>query len=195
MSVSLEQSHQWIFLCPFFLLLQRNHVRYEFGDFTQNNIRACAALCLPAWYFFFSFFCSVCNCENGMLDVSSCSGVEHAQCDWTMSSADGRKGGGETPLITQINKHADELPQWNNGNTTTGSVTSAADTEHNYSSFLPLCLLNIRFFISSYGSLDIFVFYCSYSVFFSLFLLQWFFCFFPLCLWPCLSETFVVSYL
>lgn len=107
----------------------------------------------------------------------------------------GGRGGG-TPLITQINKHADELPQWNNGNTTTGSVTSAADTEHNYSSFLPLCLLNIRFFISFYGSLDIFVFYCSYSVFFSLFLS----CFSdfsvfspyvcdPVCLRPLLSPT------
>lgn len=37
-----------------------------------------------------------------------------------------------TLLITQINKHADEQQQWNNGNTT-GSVSSLADRKDNYS--------------------------------------------------------------
>lgn len=37
-----------------------------------------------------------------------------------------------TLLITQINKHADEQQQWNNGNTT-GSVSSVAGRKDNYS--------------------------------------------------------------
>lgn len=37
-----------------------------------------------------------------------------------------------TLLITQINKHADEQQQWNNGNTT-GSVSSLANRKDNYS--------------------------------------------------------------
>lgn len=51
---------------------------------------------------------------------------------WLNNEFSRLRTGEPTMLITQINKHADEQQQWNNGNTI-GSISSVADREDNYS--------------------------------------------------------------
>ena len=83
--------------------------------------------------------------------------------------------GEQTLLITQINKHADEQQQWNNGNTI-GSVSSAADRQDNYgyppTPSLPFKHPLLQLFFA-HTSLHVF-FIAAAHIFFLSCMLQWF---------------------
>lgn len=79
-----------------------------FAHFRCTTIGNHTALCLSVWG-----FCHVCERESGMCHVYLlCSSVEHNQSVWLNNEFSRLRTGEPTLLRTQINKHADEQPQW-----------------------------------------------------------------------------------
>lgn len=137
MNSSPEQPQWEFYLCLLFFLQQIKPKQSDFSNFRFNRIEMMfssivVALCVSLM----RYTCLVLHCES--------------QSVWLNNELQATRE--PTSLITQINKHVDEHPQWNNGNTTS-TVTSVEDsgylqlTSHNL-----LCLLNILFFIFSWSS-------------------------------------------
>lgn len=178
MNGSPEQSQQqtWFFLCLLCLLQQIKHEWCDFSNFKCCTIKKTTQTCVFLYVYetLIVCICFICVCVcvgEGMPHVSlilKC----RAHSVWLNNEFSRLRTGEPTMLITQINKHADEQQQWNNGNTI-GSVSSVADREDNYS-YPPTPSLPFKHPHTSLLHAFLSLLFSPSVIFFLSFSLQWF---------------------